>query len=53
MIRLPLDIAACYEAMRKQAAKNVNFDLLAYVRKRLGQAIENEKKEKYGRTKQI
>lgn len=50
MIRLPLDIAACYEAMRERAAKNANFDLLGFIRKRIGQAIEKEKeKEKnYG-----
>ena len=41
MIRLPLDIAACYEAMREQAAKNANFDILADVRKRLGQEIDD------------
>ena len=39
MIRLPLDIA-----------KNANFDLLGFIRKRIGQVIEKEKeKEKnYG-----
>lgn len=46
MIRLPLDIAACYEAMRERAAKNANFDILAYVRKRIGQAIETDKQKK-------
>lgn len=44
MIRLPLDIAACYAAMRERAAKNANFDLMAFVRKKVGQAIESEKK---------
>lgn len=43
MIRLPLDIAACYEAMRERAAKNANFDLMAFIRKKVGQAIEAEK----------
>ena len=43
MIRLPLDIAACYAAMRERAAKNANFDLMAFIRKKLGQAIEAEK----------
>ena len=43
MIRLPLDIAACYEAMKEQAAKNANFDLLGYIRKKVGQAIEKQK----------
>ena len=43
MTRLPSDIAACYEAMREQAAKNANFDPLAFIRKRIGQAIEKEK----------
>lgn len=46
MIRLPLDIAACYEAMRERAAKNANFDILAYIRKRIGQAIETNKQKK-------
>lgn len=43
MIRLHLDIAACYEAMKEQAAKNANFDLLGYIRQRIGQAIGKEK----------
>ena len=43
MVRLPLDIAACYEAMKEQAAKNANFDLLGFIRKRIGQAIEKQK----------
>ena len=43
MIRLPLEIAACYQAMREQAAKNANFDLLGFIRQRIGQAIEKEK----------
>ena len=43
MIRLPLDIAACYEAMRERAAKNANFNLMAFIRKKVGQAIEAEK----------
>lgn len=43
MIRLPLDIAACYEAMRERAAKNANFDLLGFIRQRIGQAIEKQK----------
>ena len=46
MIRLPLDIAVCYEAMRERAAKNANFDILAYIRKRIGQAIETNKQKK-------
>jgi hypothetical protein len=45
MIRLPLDIAACYEAMRERAAKNAKFDLLGFIRKRIGQAIEKEKQK--------
>ena len=45
MTRLPLDIAACYEAMRERAAKNANFDLLDFIRKKIGQAIENEKEK--------
>ena len=48
MIRLPLDIAACYEAMRERAAKNANFDLLGFIRKRIGQVIEKEKEKNYG-----
>ena len=43
MIRLPLDIAACYEAMRERAAKNANFDLLGFIRKRMVQVTEKEK----------
>ena len=35
MIRLPSDIAACYEAMRERAAKNAKFDILEFIRKRL------------------
>ena len=42
MIRLPLDIAACYEQMREQAAKNAKFDLLGFIRQRLGQEIEEK-----------
>lgn len=42
MIRLPLDIAACYEQMREQAAKNAKFDLLGFIRKRIGQEIEEK-----------
>lgn len=49
MIRLPLDIAACYEAMKEQAAKNANFDLLGYIRKKVGQAIVKEKQNNYDR----
>ena len=45
MTRLPLDIAACYQAMRERAAKNANFDLLGFIRKRIGQAIEVEKQK--------
>lgn len=45
MIRLPLDIAACYMAMREQAAKNANFDILAFIRNRMVQVIEKGKKE--------
>lgn len=48
MIRLPLDIAACYESMRERAAKNANFDLLGFIRKRIGQVIEKEKEKNYG-----
>ena len=40
MIRLPLDIAACYAAMRERAAKNANFDLMAFIRKKVDKAIE-------------
>ena len=32
--------------MRERAAKNANFDILAYVRKRIGQAIETDKQKK-------
>ena len=42
MIRLPSDIAACYAAMRERAAKNASFDLLGFIRKRIGQTIKNE-----------
>ena len=42
MIRLPLDIAACYAAMRERAAKNANFDLMEFIRKRIGRTIKNE-----------
>lgn len=42
MIRLPLDIAACYAAMRERAAKNAKFDILGFIRKRIGHAIEKE-----------
>ena len=35
MIRLPSDIAACYETMRERAAKNASFDLLGLIRKRI------------------
>lgn len=45
MTRLPLDIAACYQAMRERAAKNANFDLLGFIGKRIGQAIEVEKQK--------
>lgn len=45
MIRLPLDIAAYYQAMRERAAKNANFDLLGFIRKKIGQAIEEDKKK--------
>ena len=45
MTRLQLDIAACYEAMRERAAKNANFGLLDFIRKKVGQAIENEKEK--------
>ena len=34
MTRLPSDIADCYEAMRKRAAKNAKFDILGFFRKR-------------------
>jgi len=34
MIRLPSDIAACYEAMRERAAKNAKFDILGFICKR-------------------
>ena len=34
MIRLPSDIAACYEAMRERAAKNAKFDILGFIRNR-------------------
>ena len=43
MIQLPLDIAACYEQMREQAAKNAKFDILGFIRRKVGQAIEKEK----------
>lgn len=45
MIRLPLDIAACYEQMKERAAKNAKFDLLAFISKRIGQAIETDKQK--------
>ena len=34
MIRLPSDIAACYEAMRERSAKNAKFDILGFICKR-------------------
>ena len=34
MIRLPSDIAACYEAMRDRAAMNAKFDILGFICKR-------------------
>lgn len=43
MTRLPSDIAACYEAMRKQAARNVEFDILGFIRKRMVKVTEKEK----------
>ena len=42
MTRLSSDIAACYEAMREQAARNASFDLFGFIRKRIGQTIKNE-----------
>lgn len=38
MIRLPSNIAACYEAMRERAAKNAKFDMLGFIRKRFQNA---------------
>ena len=43
MIRLPPDIASCYEAMRERAAKNAKFDMLGFIRKRMVQVTEKEK----------
>ena len=45
MTRLPSDIAACYEAMREQAARNVEFDILGFIRKRMVQVTEKEKQK--------
>ena len=42
MILLPSDIAACYEAMREQAAKHAKFDILGFIRKRF-QNVLNQK----------
>lgn len=42
MTRLPADIAACYEAMREQAARNAKFDILGFIRKRF-QNVLNQK----------
>ena len=42
MTRLPSDIAACYEAMREQAARNAKFDILGFIRKRF-QNVLNQK----------
>lgn len=38
MIRLPSNIAACYEAMREQAARNAKFDILGFICKRFQNA---------------
>lgn len=42
MIRLPLDIAVGYEQMKERAEKNANFDMLGFLRKRMGMAIEKQ-----------
>lgn len=41
-MKIPLDIAACYELMMERVAKNAKFDLLGFIRKRIGQEIEEK-----------